>query len=96
MRQVNIRTLKNNLSKELLNLPVEITKNGKIVATIVENSGENSGKVQKPTEMVKKQLADIISKDLKDGILKAQIPTDGRVDYYGAIPFRPCPKTGKK
>jgi len=38
MRQINIKELKNKLSKELLNLPVEITKHGKVVATIIKGA----------------------------------------------------------
>ena len=37
MRQINIKELKNNLCKELQDLPFEITKYGQVVATIIGN-----------------------------------------------------------
>jgi len=88
MRQVNIRKLKNNLSAELFDLPVEITKNGRIVATILEKS-ENSQK------SAKSQEPKIISKNDKHAIAESNIPTDGRQDYYSPTYFQPYPKKGR-
>jgi len=36
MRKVNIKTLKDNLSKELKDLPVAVTSDGQVVATILK------------------------------------------------------------
>lgn len=96
MRQINIKQLKNNLSKELLNLPFEITKYGQVVATILEGSHEitkNNIKTVNESDLLtkdmRKKLPELIAKKKKVATLKAALPT-------GEIPFRPCPKQGKK
>lgn len=45
VRQINIKELKANLSKELLNLPFEVTRYGRVIANMVEGGHESSGKV---------------------------------------------------
>jgi hypothetical protein len=66
MRQVSIRNLRANLSKELNNLPFEVIKHGKVVGIMCTqdehlggNSVHNDGKVAK--KRVHKQKAENIS-----------------------------------
>lgn len=95
MRQVNIKILQARLSYELKNLPFEITKNGKVIAQCIYNSletPENESKGiynDKNTQGPKKST-------MRNNNKKATSSTGGRVEYYGAIPFRPYPEPGRK
>ena len=100
MRQVNIKTLKAKLSKELLNLPLEITKNGKVIGVILEKGGHFEEKQSKEvvtspkgmarnTEEAKEKLTAIIEKKQSTDKPKAHSST-------GVGLFNPCPKPGKK
>ena len=100
MRQVNIKTLKAKLSKELLNLPLEITKNGKVVGVI---SGKGSYIEEKDSQKVvttdksgvhltkamKDKPVEIIKKKKGDGKPESTIA-------MGVGFFNPCPKPGRK
>lgn len=90
MRQVTLKNIRANLTKELKDLPFEITKNGQVVAIV-------SGK------RLKNPVKNLDNKEIKD--IEENITTydneekahlGGRVEYYGAIPFRPYPKLGKR
>jgi hypothetical protein len=51
MRQVNIKELKARLSKELLNLPFEITRYGRVIGVIGEKGSHNELKLEKPKKL---------------------------------------------
>jgi len=80
MRQVNIKELRANLSKELLNLPFLITKKGEIVAEVGVHLKEKSIKIQKDgvhrIEAVKEKLTEIIKKKKGTDNSEAIIATD--------------------
>ena len=71
MRQISIKRLKNNLCKELQDLPLEVTKYGRVVATITQGnddkvattpqkvviSGDKEDKAEKSTTCNHKQKA---------------------------------------
>lgn len=102
MRQLNIKQLKNNLCKELQDLPFQITKYGKVVATIMKESPildekvattslkrtDSTESVHNPISDAKGQLADIVEKKKKSVPLETTSPTGGGF-------FNPQPK-GKK
>jgi len=100
MRQVNIKELKNNLSKELQDLPFEITKFGRVVGVVCEKGSHlDDAKVEKVIESkikgshlvkdVKEKLTEIIKKKQGTDITETTIATGGSF-------FKPCPKPGKK
>jgi len=89
MRQVNIKTLKAKLSQELLSLPLEITKNGKVIGVISEKGSHiEKEKPQKVvttsksgvhrTEAIKEKLVEIIKKKRKVNLPESSISTGGR------------------
>ena len=75
MRQVNIKELKNTLSKELLDLPVEVTRYGQVVATIYKGSHKTGDVLNMPIKNISKQLTESIEKKQKVATLKATSPT---------------------
>jgi len=102
MRQVNIKTLKAKLSQELLNLPLEITKNGKVIATILEKGSpfdvekvvtSPKGSVHNAEE-AKEKLTEIIKKKKMVKPEKTDIATDGR-PVLGFTKEHQCRKKGK-
>lgn len=70
MRQINIRTLRNKLSTQLEDLPVEITKNGHIIAVLCTHGDYNDEVEIKPKK----------STILNDNI-KTTSYTDGRLSF---------------
>lgn len=89
MRQITLKNIRATLTKELNNLPFEITKNGKVIA-IVSEKGLNSPEKglnnnpkpspnhtiqENPVEVAKSQVADIVEKKVICAQPKATIPT---------------------
>lgn len=84
MRQVNIRTLKAQLSFELKNLPFQITKNGKIIA---ECSHNDSGKAENSDiRNFPKKIS------IENNNKKSFLPMGVRHEVF----FNPQPKGGTK
>jgi len=87
MRQVNIKELKKNLSRELQDLPFEITKFGRVVGVVCEKGDHfNSEKIEITSKEekkgshlvkdVKEKLTEIIKKKKRCTPIEATIVTE--------------------
>jgi len=90
MRQIGIKYLQKNLSKELAELPFEIVKYGKVIATVINQSKEQPEIIPKVEEF-KEVIAETKDKvkEYKQQIVKVTPPKKAK-KYMGV--FGICPK----
>ena len=96
MRQISIRELKAKLSAEIKNLPLAVTNNGRIVAYIMADCGQNDEKDEvkiksacNAVEDMKIQVAELVKKK-KIVVTQETDSCTGPVHY-----FNPCPKKNR-
>lgn len=82
IRQVNVKELKANLSRELQNLPFEVTKYGRVIANMAEGGYNNGKKVVTPAENGHNCQCSKNTTTCNDE-QKATSPTGGRPEYFG-------------
>ena len=97
MRQVNIKELKKNLSRELQDLPFEITKFGRVVGVVCEKGNHfDSEKIEITSKEEKK--GSHLMKDVKEKLTeitkkKKSSNNSETTSHTGPVHyFNPCPK----
>ena len=109
MRQITLKNIRASLTKELNNLPFEITKNGKVIAMVCENGlntlekGLNSNPKsspnhvidENPVEAAKVKLVDIVNKKTEVKPFESPPATGVRLEFRPFSKAQQCRKKVK-